>query len=57
MNNFKMIYKILKYLETMMDVSEPDMTPIRAEALGMTNEIWSALIEMLLLSPEASSAL
>lgn len=32
MNNFKMIYKILKYLEAMMDVSEPDMTPIRAEA-------------------------
>lgn len=48
MNNFKMIYKILKYLEAMMDVSEPDMTPIRAEALGMTNERWSALMEMLL---------
>lgn len=27
MDNFKVIYRILKHLEAMMDVFEPDMSP------------------------------
>ena len=48
MDNFKVIYKILRYLETMMDVSEPDMSPITAESLGLSQERWANLMEMLI---------
>ena len=48
MDNFKVIYKILRYLETMMDVSEPDMSPITAESLGLSQERWSNIMEMLI---------
>ena len=47
MNNFKIIYKILKYLEAAMDVAAPDMTPIKAEALGLSEDRWKALLLML----------
>ena len=38
MDNFKVIYKILKYPESAMDYSEPDYEPILAAALGLTEE-------------------
>ncbi|MBQ1678672.1 MAG: hypothetical protein II062_03965 [Oscillospiraceae bacterium] len=47
MNNFKIIYRILKYLEAALDVASPDMTPIKAESLGLTEERWKALMLML----------
>ena len=47
MNNFKYIYRILKYLEAALDVAAPDMTPIKAESLGLTEERWKALMQML----------
>ena len=48
MNNFKVIYKILKYLEEAMDYSEPDYTPIKANILELTGERWTQIIKMLL---------
>ena len=33
MDNFKVVYRILKHLEAMMDASEPDMSPITSESL------------------------
>ncbi len=48
MDNFKVIYKILKYLESAMDYPGMDMKPIRHEALGITKERWDALIKMLI---------
>ena len=47
MDNFKVIYKILKYLESAMDYSEPDYEPISAAALGLTEERWRLLMKML----------
>lgn len=47
MNNFKIIYRILKYLEAALDVTAPDMTPIKAESLGLTEERWKSLMLML----------
>ena len=48
MDNFKKIYQILQYLEGAMDCAQPDFDPIRAEALGLTEERWKAIIRMLL---------
>lgn len=47
MDNFKVIYKILRYLERCMDLSERDMAPISAEALGIRRERWLELVAML----------
>lgn len=47
MNNFKSIYRILKYLEAALDVAAPDMTPIMPVALGITEERWKAYMQML----------
>ena len=47
MNNFKIIYRILKYLEAALDVAAPDMAPITAQAIGLTEERWKALMLML----------
>ena len=47
MDNFKIISIILKYLEAAMDFYEPDYTPIKAEALEITKERWTAIIKML----------
>ena len=47
MDNFKMIYRILRYLEKAMDLDEPDMERISAEALGLSEQRWAALMEML----------
>lgn len=47
MNNFNMIYRILKYLEKAMDYDEADLDFISAEKLGVTKQRWVAVIEML----------
>ena len=47
MDNFKVIYKILKVLEKAMDVDELDTSLISSEALGITQRRWCAIIEML----------
>ena len=47
MDNFKTIYKILKYLEQAMDYDEPDLDRISADALGISEQRWAAIMEML----------
>lgn len=47
MDNFKTIYKILKYLEQAMDYDEPDLDRISATALGISEQRWVAIMEML----------
>lgn len=47
MDNFKAIYKILRYLEKAMDFDEPDLDFISAEALGISGQRWNAIMEML----------
>lgn len=47
MDNFKVIYRILRYLETCMDFAEPDLEPISAAALGITKERWAEIMAML----------
>lgn len=46
MDAFKVIYKILKYLETCMDYSEIDVTPIEHEQLEITKEKWTSIMKM-----------
>lgn len=48
MDNFKVIYRILKYLEASMDCSEIDTDMISASALNITEERWRSIIIMLL---------
>ncbi len=47
MNDFKLIYRILKYLQLSLDIDEPDFSPISADALGMTQAKWSRIMKML----------
>ncbi len=47
MDNFKVIYQILKYLEEAMDYENPDYAPISAKGLGLTEERWKAIVKML----------
>ena len=47
MNDFKLIYRILKYLQLSLDIDEPDFSPICADALGMTQAKWSRIMKML----------
>lgn len=47
MDNFKVIYKILKYLESSLDYSETDLRCINATALKITEERWEQLMIML----------
>lgn len=47
MDNFKTIYKILKYLERAMDYDEPDLGRISAGTLGISEQRWIAIMEML----------
>ena len=48
MNNFKIIYKILKYLEKAMDFAETETEPITFAALHISEERWLNIIAMLL---------
>lgn len=47
MDNFKIIYRILKYLEQSMDCEMPDFEPISAARLDISNERWERLLFML----------
>lgn len=47
MDNFRVIYKILRYLEQAMDYDEPDLDRISADALGISEQSWIAIMEML----------
>ena len=44
MDNFRIIYKILKELETAMDYDEFDMNRISAEALTISQQRWDAAV-------------
>ena len=47
MDNFKVIYRILRYLEKAMDCDFPNMDSISPGALGITQQRWTALMAML----------
>lgn len=47
MDNFKIIYKILKILEKAMDYDELDKSLISAEVLGISQKRWEAIMTML----------
>lgn len=47
MDNFKVIYRILRYLEKAMDLEEVDTDRISAEALKISEQRWISIIEML----------
>ncbi|MBS4535826.1 dihydrolipoyl dehydrogenase [Clostridium sp. D2Q-14] len=47
MDNFKIIYKILKMLEKYMDVEDFDKDLITHESLGISEIRWTRIIEML----------
>lgn len=48
MDDFRMIYKILRILQKAMDLEEFDQSNISAEALGLSVPKWSRLMAMLL---------
>lgn len=48
MDHFKIIYRILKYLEKAMAVEEPDFLPIMAKGLKIPECQWLRLMKMLL---------
>ena len=47
MDNFRIIYRILHYLERAMDYDEPDLSQISAEKFSLTEQRWTAIMEML----------
>ena len=47
MDNFKIIYRILSYLEEAMDYEAPDMNCISPAGLRMTRQRWNAIMAML----------
>lgn len=47
MDNFRIIYRILRYLERAMDYDEPDLSQISAEKFSLTEQRWTAIMEML----------
>lgn len=47
MDNFKVIYKILRHLEASMDCEYTDMDAISAERLKISPERWEALLILL----------
>ncbi len=48
MDDFRIIYKILRILQNSMDLEEFDRNSISAEALGLSTPKWSRLMAMLL---------
>ena len=46
-DNFKIIYKILKYLEASLDSNVIDVEPVSAEQLRISYERWTALLMLL----------
>ena len=47
MDNFKIIYRILKILEKSMSLEEFDKTQLSAEALGLDYPYWSRIMTLL----------
>lgn len=47
MDNFKIIYKILKILEKAMDYDEFDSSLISADAMGISQNRWESIMIML----------
>ena len=47
-DKFRHIYKLLKALERAMDCDELDVEAVSAKGLGISENEWTALIEMLL---------
>lgn len=47
MNNFTIIYRILRILEKTMDCDELDTDMISPEVLGVSQNRWNAIMEML----------
>ena len=47
MDNFKIIYRILRYLEAAMDYLEIDMDAFSAATLNITKERWDSVMVML----------
>lgn len=47
MDNFKIIYKILKHLESMMDCEYTDISAISHKRLGITKERWEQILIIL----------
>lgn len=47
MDNFSVIYRILRYLEKAMDYDEVDMDRISATTLKLSERRWTAIMEML----------
>lgn len=48
MDNFKIIYKILKVFEKNLDVEEPDWEDLTPEKLNISEVLWRNLIQMLI---------
>lgn len=48
MEDFRIIYRILRILQKSMDLEEFDQNSISAEALGLSDPKWSRLMAMLL---------
>lgn len=47
MDNFRIIYKILKALEKAMDCEEVDVSAISHKSLGISKKRWELILEML----------
>lgn len=47
MDNFNVIYRILRYLEKAMDYEETDLDFISAQNLGISERRWITIMEML----------
>lgn len=48
MDNFKIIYKILKVFEKNLDVEEPDWEDLTSQKLNISEVLWQNLIQMLI---------
>lgn len=48
MDNFKIIYKILKVFEKNLDVEEPDWEDLTPKKLNISEVLWQNLIQMLI---------
>lgn len=47
MDNFRVIYRILRYLEKALDYDEPDMNCISAKTMAISERRWLSLLAML----------
>lgn len=47
MQQFKIMYKILKYLSNNMNYDELDINPITATGLSISDNMWASILKML----------